>query len=134
MPGTSPDAYTRGLGAPLTEASPAKPASPAPSVPAQSLGRAESNSTSARDQVIAEASAKREQSRLGTGHGRSEYSRITMVDFERATREPEEVLTIRYDSYANLVARGIIVARAPERFPNPFPNAPQGFVPDPPRY
>lgn len=134
LPGTMPDANTRGLGAPLADASPAKPASPAPSVTAQSLARAESNSASARDQVLAESSAKREQSRLGTGHGRSEYSRITMVDFERATREPEEVLTIRYDSYANLVARGIIVARAPERFPNPFPNAPQGFVPDPPRY
>ncbi|MDX2219745.1 MAG: hypothetical protein SF172_12045 [Burkholderiales bacterium] len=127
-----PSAPLRAPEAPLADAAPAKPAPAAPT--AQAPARAESNSASARDQVIAEASAKREQSRLGTGHGRSEYSRITMVDFERATREPEEVLTIRYDSYANLVARGIIVARAPERFPNPFPNAPQGFVPDPPRY
>lgn len=106
------------------------PASPAPPVTAQSLDRAEG---SMRDSAVAEM-AKRERSRLGTGHGRSEYSQITMVDFERATREPEEVLTIRYDSHANLVARGVIVARAPERWPNPFPNSPQGFVPDPPRY
>lgn len=109
----------------------AVPAAPsAPPVSAQSLARADS---SVRESANAEL-AKRERSRLGTGHGRSEYSQITMVDFERATREPEEVLTIRYDSYANLVARGVIVARAPERWPNPFPNAPQGFVPDPPRY
>lgn len=119
---------------PSADAAPAKPAPAAPSVTAQLPGRSESNSARVRDQVLAESAAKREQSRLGTGHGRSEYSRITMVDFERATREPEEVLTIRYDSYANLVARGVIVARAPERWPNPFPNAPQGFVPDPPRY
>lgn len=120
--------------APMADSAPAKPAPAAPGVTAQALARSESNTARARDQMMAESSAKREPSRLGTGHGRSEYSRITMVDFERATREPEEVLTIRYDSYANLVARGIIVARAPERFPNPFPNAPQGFVPDPPRY
>lgn len=124
-----PGASSRANEAPLADATPAKPAPAAPSATAQSLARAE---LTARDSAL--ESAKREQSRLGTGHGRSEYSRITMVDFERATREPEEVLTIRYDSYANLVARGIIVARAPERFPNPFPNAPQGFVPDPLRY
>ncbi len=121
--------------------SPARPAEPlsdtataqAPRALGPSSARTES---SARDNSTAEL-AKRERSpipsRLGTGHGRSEYSQITMVDFERATREPEETLTIRYDSYANLVARGVIVARAPERWPNPFP-APQGFVPDPPRY
>jgi hypothetical protein len=111
----------------------AVPAPAAPPATAQSPARADS----ARDMATAEM-AKRDRnqtaSRLGTGHGRSEYSQITMVDFERATREPEEVLTIRYDSHANLVARGIIVARAPERWPNPFPNSPQGFVPDPPRY
>ncbi|MBL8516249.1 MAG: hypothetical protein JNM76_04680 [Betaproteobacteria bacterium] len=94
-------------------------------------------SASARDSAVADSATRKEKSersRLGTGHGRSEYSQVTMVDFERATREPEEVLTIRYDSYANLVARGVIVARAPERWPNPFPHSPQGFVPDPPRW
>lgn len=78
--------------------------------------------------------SRNERARLGTGHGRSEYSQIRMVDFERATLQPEETLTIRYDSHANLVARGIIVARAPDRWPNPFPNSSQGFVPDPPRW
>ena len=68
--------------------------------------------------------------RLGTGHGRIEASHSRHVGFERATSEPAETITIYYDSYRNLVARGIIpqppVGRRPS--PNPFP----GFVPDPP--
>jgi hypothetical protein len=62
---------------------------------------------------------------LGTGHGRREESRVTWVDFERATRDPVEMVSIRYDSYRNLVARGVLAAT---REPSPFP----GFVPDPP--
>jgi hypothetical protein len=62
---------------------------------------------------------------LGTGHGRREDSQARFVDFERATPQPVETITIHYDSHHNLVARGIIVAaRAPQAFP--------GFVPDPP--
>jgi hypothetical protein len=64
--------------------------------------------------------------RLGTGHGRQEYSPAMHVTFERATRSPAEVITLYYDSYANLLARGIV--RDPVRVsPRPFP----GFVPDP---
>jgi len=55
----------------------------------------------------------------------------TYVGFERASSEPAETVTIYYDSYRNLLARGIIPqtpapARRPS--PNPFP----GFVADPP--
>ncbi len=67
---------------------------------------------------------------LGTGHGRNEWSSAQYVEFERATSYPEEVITLRYDSYENLVARGIISApqyRQPYA-PNPFPGP---FVPDP---
>lgn len=64
---------------------------------------------------------------LGTGHGRSESSRVTYTSFERATSGPEEVIAIHYDSYANLVALGVI--RAPRvATPTPFPGQ---FVPDP---
>lgn len=64
---------------------------------------------------------------LGTGHGRSETSRVTYTQFERATATPEEVIAIRYDSYRNLVALGVI--RAPRvAAPTPFPGQ---FVPDP---
>jgi hypothetical protein len=68
--------------------------------------------------------------RLGTGHGREETSHATYVAFERATSAPAEVITLYYDSHANLLARGIIrepVAPVAPAVPRPFP----GFVPDP---
>ena len=66
---------------------------------------------------------------LGTGHGRREESRVTWVDFERATAAPAETITIYYDSYRNLVARGILQPTYGRRDPSPFPNA--TFAPDP---
>jgi len=75
------------------------------------------------------AEAQRDD-RLGTGHGRIEASHTRHVGFERATSEPVETVTIFYDSYRNLLARGIIPQPAPAHrpAPNPFP----GFVTDPP--
>lgn len=67
---------------------------------------------------------------LGTGHGRGETSYARQVTFERATPGPEEIVAIHYDSYANLVARGVI-RPAYRTEPQPFPA---GFVADPPRY
>ncbi len=67
------------------------------------------------------------QERLGTGHGRGESSQASYTSFERATSSPEEVIAIHYDSYANLVARGVI-RPSPRREPTPFPGQ---FVPDP---
>jgi len=68
---------------------------------------------------------------LGTGHGRSETSHVTYTNFERASRHPAEVISIHYDSHANLVAMGVIreprYAR-PHPYPTPFPGQ---FVPDP---
>ena len=67
---------------------------------------------------------------LGTGHGRQEYSPATQVTFERATSSPAEFITLYYDSYSNLLARGIVrepAYAAPLPRPRPFP----GFVPDP---
>ncbi|HET6604129.1 MAG TPA: hypothetical protein VFG21_07935 [Xanthomonadaceae bacterium] len=68
---------------------------------------------------------------LGTGHGQREWSPARRTAFERATRAPAEVVAIRYDSHANLVAMGVIPRpwqRWPRREPQPFPA---GFVPDP---
>ena len=68
---------------------------------------------------------------LGTGHGRSEASHVTYTSFERASAQPAEVITIHYDTYANLAAMGVIreprYAR-PHVYPAPFPGQ---FVPDP---
>ena len=80
-------------------------------------------------QARSEAGAERD-SRLGTGHGRHETSQATYVTFERASSAPAEVITLYYDSHANLVARGILrdpIHVAPLQPPRPFP----GFVPDP---
>ena len=70
------------------------------------------------------------QSRLGTGHGAREDSHVDYTEFTRARSAPDEVITIRYDSYRNLVAMGVIPHRRPVRqgHPNPFPGR---FVPDP---
>ncbi len=74
------------------------------------------------------------ESRLGTGHGRSEHSWVTYTNFERAQRTPDEVITIHYDSRENLIAMGVIPAPSVATAPNPFPgNSNFGFVPDPPR-
>lgn len=73
---------------------------------------------------------------LGTGHGAVESSQVTTVDFDSDTVRPGQVVRIRYDSYANLVAKGVIREPRPRpsrpRSPNAFP-ADDGFVPDPPR-
>ena len=66
---------------------------------------------------------------LGTGHGRREDSPAEYVAFERATDQPVETISIYYDSYRNLVARGVIPTYgARGREPRPFPGA---FVADP---
>jgi hypothetical protein len=83
-----------------------------------------------------EASAAPQESRarmqpsapIGTGHGRREESYARYVEFRRRTAEPVETIAIYYDSYRNLVARGILRANVAPREPDPFPG---GFVKDP---
>ena len=53
---------------------------------------------------------------------------MTWTDFRRASETPSELLSIYYDSRANLVARGVIPGR-PHAQPNPFPGF--RFAPDP---
>lgn len=67
--------------------------------------------------------------RIGTGHGEREVAPINFTQFRRASERPNELLTIYYDSHANLVARGII-RPAPLPAPHPFP-AGMRFAPDP---
>ena len=78
------------------------------------------------------APERRAEEKLGTGHGAREWSAVTTVAFERATPYPQLIRRIEYDSYANLVASGVIPPeRSPGRRPRPFPSSP-GYVPDPP--
>jgi hypothetical protein len=115
----------------------AAPAAPAPAA-AEARSRADQatggSGETAADRASAEASAPRRQAeRLGTGHGRSESSQVSFTDFERARPQPDQIVTIHYDSRANLLALGVIPPAPAERpQPNPFPGS-LGFVPDPPR-
>jgi hypothetical protein len=71
--------------------------------------------------------------KLGTGHGEREYSYVNHTDFERLQQQPNEVIRIRYDSFDNLLAMGIVKRPRPA-VPgvNPFPVSPeQQYVPDP---
>ncbi len=71
-----------------------------------------------------------ESERLGTGHGAREHDPTRYTEFRRASSGPAETVVIYYDSYQNLLARGI-VPREPRYSaprPEPFPGR---FVPDP---
>lgn len=68
-----------------------------------------------------------ESKKLGTGHGERLAAPTQYTSFKRLTMAPAEVVTIYYDSRANLLAQGVIPATV-GRKPNPFPG---NFVPDP---
>ena len=84
-------------------------------------------SGAAADGVARSAAPRAAEKSIGTGHGRSETSQARYVAFERESDTPNEMVVIHYDTYANLVARGVI-PQTPH-WPSPFPG---GFVPDPP--
>jgi hypothetical protein len=97
----------------------------APSAKAEAPARRDSAAAGASLSAQSEKRAMADE-RIGTGHGRIEDSRVSYTSFERASRTPAETIAIYYDSYRNLVARGVI--REPSvPAPRPFP----GFVPDP---
>ncbi|MEO6363693.1 MAG: hypothetical protein ABIO71_10725 [Caldimonas sp.] len=101
---------------------------------AQSAGAADSTSQNAAAPPAAsmaqperDAFAKKAE-KLGTGHGEREYSPTRQTAFERASSQPAEIVQVRYDSYVNLLASGVIARpRLTPRFPDAFP----GFVADP---
>lgn len=91
----------------------------------------------AQTQDATTAAAAREPARaaapsLGTGHGRSEHSPARWTAFERASATPDEIVALRYESRAALIAMGVLPrGPAPRKTrPEPFPAA-FGFVPDP---
>lgn len=86
-----------------------------------------------RGRITAEATAPlldEAPQKLGTGHGERIDSSTSNTEFRRASSRPAEVITVYYDSYANLVARGVIPVRPRYQQPQPQPF-PGGFVPDP---
>jgi hypothetical protein len=112
-----------------------------PMAPAASAGNraAEAADSLSAESASPSAQTMRKSERLGTGHGQPEYAPIQYTEFERASRTPSEVLSLRYDSRNNLVSRGILPKprpigwqpnwRQPDwRQAQPFPGE---FVPDP---
>jgi hypothetical protein len=117
------------------------PASPAPSAKSQlgDLGSASGAAQEARAQRAPEGLLSRRHGepaapRLGTAHGQREASYVQNTHFERRSALPDEVVRIRYDSFENLLALGVITPRPlPAPSPNPFPESSLGrFAPDPP--
>jgi len=73
---------------------------------------------------------RQREEKLGTGHGQREWSVVRYTEFRRASSTPAEAVTIYYDSYRNLVARGVIRDAPPAGgTPDPFPGG--RFAPDP---
>jgi len=113
----------------IADAVPPPPAAPAPGQGAAGAMDAAKPAARAQESLAKSAAPMRRAESLGTGHGAREFAHVDQTTFERATRTPAETLAIRYDSYPNLVAQGIIERPIARRDPQPFPGA---FVPDPP--
>jgi hypothetical protein len=78
----------------------------------------------------ADTARTRRSASLGTGHGRSEHSPAQWTTFERASDDPDETISIRYETHATLLSLGVLPRRwFPDHDPEPFPQL--GFVPDP---
>lgn len=109
-----------------------QPPRPPAAAPFSGLERRESEARSSAPatqsaDVLSQMAPRREE-KLGTGHGEREASEMRWTDFRRASENPSELVSIYYDSRANLIARGIIPGRSHAE-PNPFPGF--RFVPDP---
>ncbi|HSC12129.1 MAG TPA: hypothetical protein VLC97_14235 [Rhodanobacteraceae bacterium] len=111
-------------------------AAPSPAAPASAGAAQAAKSTNApggaarADSLAAQHPTPKPEESLGTGHGARESSYASYTTFERASSSPDEVDSVWYDSYRNLVARGVIPTPRPIAVePQPFPNG--GFAPDP---
>lgn len=103
-------------------------------IPTPPIARAERSAPSAQAaEAVADAAAgaPAPASPLGTAHGERRWSPSARTRFERASRQADELIALRYDRHEALVARGVIrferqpwLAREPRAFPG-------GFVPDP---
>jgi len=138
--GRAESRYRGGSAAGATAVPAPPPASAAsPSAKVSPLGGYEGRSAdAAQNQARAYADTYEpapQDEKLGTAHGAREWSFSDTTEFVRATRYPQSVRRIEYDTYANLAAAGVIGASTYGwRRPQPFPGNPEqpGFVPDPP--
>jgi hypothetical protein len=122
-----------GLGTRGRDSAPAAPSASAPSTERRSAEPSR-KSGAARDSYAAEAeSGYDDSSNIGTQYGEHTYSQVSEVSFVRARNgRPDRVMTVRYDDYDGLVARGILPRPQPRhaRGPSAFPV--NRFAPPPP--
>ncbi|MFN3440369.1 MAG: hypothetical protein ACK41V_21915 [Acidovorax sp.] len=108
------------------------PSAPAPAAAAAPPSEAESSARSQSADSVAKA-APAPSARLGTAHGQRETSVVSHTTFTRLQDQPNEVISIRYDSRENLIASGVIrepIARP--HVPRAFPQSDNfSYVPDP---
>jgi hypothetical protein len=122
---------------PVAVYAPARVAPPtaeaAPAAPGSEFNRSLAADATAKAGAPALQRAPAPAERLGTGHGEREYSYVVDTEFHRAQPQPNEIIRIRYDSFENLVAMGIVRGPRPApHAPDPFPGSEQRrFVPDP---
>jgi hypothetical protein len=136
--------------APAAKAAPIMPSpAPAPAAAAPSpapLAQADASTRNAAPGMERERSsstlpypmpAPMPSPKLGTAHGERETSIVSRTQFVRNSTQPDEIIRIRYDSHANLVALGIIPSprvQPVQPLPNAFPGATASYVPDPPAW
>lgn len=110
---------------------PSPSAAPAAAAPAPS-SEAESSARSMAADSVAKA-APMPSPKLGTAHGQRETSVVSHTTFTRLQDQPNEVISIRYDSRENLVASGVIrEPLAQPHVPRAFPQSDNlSYVPDP---
>ncbi|MBU6199595.1 MAG: hypothetical protein KGP08_08060 [Xanthomonadaceae bacterium] len=114
---------------PLARRYPPAPMPAGPTAPAADGAHATAESAPAMAQAQVMRPIPAPQEPLGTGHGARERSEVRYTQFVRASSQPDEIDSVWYDSYRNLVAHGVIPEPRPiAREPQPFPNR---FVPDP---
>ncbi len=75
-----------------------------------------------------EAFKLKKEEQIGTGHGDRVTSKAKDTEFKKLSDTPTRVVQFYYDSYENLIAKGIISVK-PE-LPNAFPGE-KKFAPDP---
>jgi hypothetical protein len=112
---------------------------PAPSAApptAQPPSRADASSRKAAPSTERSAAlpAPMPSPKLGTAHGERETSIVSRTQFVRNSPQPDEIIRIRYDSHANLIAMGILPSPRTQPMPNAFPGAAASYVPDPPAW
>jgi hypothetical protein len=119
---------------PAPSAAAAAPA-PAPATPSAQADAGSRKAAPAMERERAAAAlAPLPGAKLGTAHGERETSIVSRTQFVRNSPQPDEIIRIRYDSHANLIALGVLPSPRVQPVPNAFPGATASYVPDPPAW